>query len=157
MSDIKYTGGCLCGSVSYTISSEPKLAYGCYCKFCQRVTGAAFRAGMTIDKSALQFSGDKTATFKYVHPEHGRALITHFCGKCGTNIGTELERFPDVQVITLGTLDQPDEIDVSLHMYADEALHWVAFNESDTVYPAHRLNPDGSPATSRRTKIKCTL
>ena len=105
MSGAKNTGGCLCGSVSYTINSEPKLAYSCHCKFCQRVTGAAFRAGTIIDESALQFSGDKASTFKYVHPEHGRALITHFCGKCGTNIGTELERFPDVPVITLGTLD----------------------------------------------------
>ena len=38
---------------------------------------------MTVDKSALQFSGDKTATFKYVHRGHGRALIAPFCGNTG--------------------------------------------------------------------------
>ena len=32
------------------------------------------------------------------------------------------ERFPELQVINIGTLDKPEEIEVSMHYYSDEAL-----------------------------------
>ena len=36
-------------------------------------------------------------------------------------IGSTLERFLN-QVINIGTLDKPEEIEVSMHYYSDEAL-----------------------------------
>ena len=43
--------------------------------------------------------------------EHGRALWPSFCGKCGAGIGSTLERFPELQVSNIGTLDKPEEIE----------------------------------------------
>ena len=33
-------GGCLCGAVRYEANAEPAFAVHCYCRQCQRITGA---------------------------------------------------------------------------------------------------------------------
>ena len=57
------------------------------------------------------------------------------------------DRFPEAQVMMLGTLDDPSSIKIDMHMFADEGMKWVSFGEGDTVYSKHRLNEDGTPAT----------
>ena len=46
----------------------------------------------------------------------------------------------------LGTLDDPSSITVDMHMFADEGMKWLSFEEDDTVYGKHRLKSDGTPA-----------
>ena len=46
----------------------------------------------------------------------------------------------------IGTLDDPSQIDVSTHMFADESFHWVSAHDDDVVYAKHRMNEDGTPA-----------
>lgn len=54
---------------------------------------------------------DTLSSYKHIITEHGRALWPSFCGKCGAGIGSTLERFPELQVINIGTLDKPEEIE----------------------------------------------
>jgi len=75
-----------------------------------------------------------------------RAIFPMFCNKCGTNLGGTLERFPNVQAINIGTLDNPDDVEVTIEMFSDEALSCVAHKSTHTVYHRHRLNEDGSAA-----------
>ena len=76
--------------------------------------------------------------------------MAELCGRCGTGIGSTLERFPELQVINIGTLDKPEEIEVSMHYYSDEALPWICYNLTDTVFHEHRLNADDTPAIPRK-------
>jgi DUF1365 family protein len=46
----------------------------------------------------------------------------------------------------IGTLDDPSQIDVNTHMFADESFHWVSAHDDDVVYGKHRINEDGSAA-----------
>lgn len=57
-----------------------------------------------------------------------------------------MELFPEAQIINLGTLDNPDDVDVSIEMFSDEAMKCIAHNPSHTIYHHHRLNKDGTPA-----------
>ena len=34
-----YTGSCLCGSVTYETTGEPRRVFECYCNWCQKITG----------------------------------------------------------------------------------------------------------------------
>ena len=145
----RLTGGCLCGSVRYSISEQPQRGYICHCRFCHKQTGMGARPAISVDKASIEIHGDSVAQYKHVIPGHGRAICPMFCNKCGTNLGSTLERFPDVQIINIGTLDNPDDVEVTIEMFSDEALSCTAHMSSHTVYHRHRLNEDGSAANPK--------
>ena len=143
----KHSGGCLCGIVRFELSTNPEIVYGCHCRFCQRSTGTAFRSGMRCKKENVTFNDAELKTYIYTSHEHGRSINVHFCPICATTVKATTDRFPEAQVMMLGTLDDPSAINVEMHMFTDEGMKWVSFGEADTVYSKHRLKDDGSPAT----------
>jgi hypothetical protein len=52
------TGHCLCGSVSYSISTDPALVGVCHCEDCQRFTGSAFSYLVGVLETDLQIQGE---------------------------------------------------------------------------------------------------
>jgi hypothetical protein len=61
----KLKGDCLCGAIRYSCNAEPIIAFACHCRFCQRSSGAAFRAAMSFKSDDLEFSGAKLK--QYTH------------------------------------------------------------------------------------------
>ena len=144
---VKLSGGCLCGSIRYTILQQPILAYTCSCRFCQKDTGTAYRSALAILNENVELIGKDFSVYTYKSVEHGRELYKNFCPDCGTTISLKTERFPERQVIMIGTLDDPSQIELSTHMFAEEALDWVEFPKDHVVYPRHRINDDGTTAS----------
>ena len=144
---VKLSGGCLCGSIRYTILQQPILAYTCNCRFCQKDTGTAYRSALAILNENVELIGKDFSVYTYKSVEHGRELYKNFCSDCGTTISLKTERFPERQVIMIGTLDDPSQIDLSTHMFAEEAFDWVEFPKDHVVYPRHRINDDGTTAS----------
>jgi hypothetical protein len=139
-------GGCLCGKIRYELLTDPRATFACHCRFCQRDTGTAHRSGLSYLDENVIFSGDSPQTYTYQSDEHGRKLYKHFCATCGTTVSLTTERFPGGRVMMIGTLDDPSQVKVDIHMFADEAFSWVAYSQDHVVYAKHRINPDGSPA-----------
>ena len=144
---VKLSGGCLCGSIRYTILQQPILAYTCNCRFCQKDTGTAYRSALAILNENVELIGKDFSVYTYKSVEHGRKLYKNFCPDCGTTISLKTERFPERQVIMIGTLDDPSQIELSTHMFAEEAFDWVEFPKDHVVYPRHRINDDGTTAS----------
>ncbi|MDA9670725.1 GFA family protein [Paracoccaceae bacterium] len=144
---VKLSGGCLCGSIRYTILQQPILAYTCNCRFCQKDTGTAYRSALSILNENVELIGRNFSVYTYKSVEHGRELYKNFCPDCGTTISLKTERFPERQVIMIGTLDDPSQIELSTHMFAEEAFDWVEFPKDHVVYPRHRINDDGTTAS----------
>lgn len=144
---VKLSGGCLCGSIRYTILQQPILAYTCNCRFCQKDTGTAYRSALAILNENVELIGKDFSVYTYKSVEHGRELYKNFCPNCGTTISLKTERFPERQVIMIGTLDDPSQIELSTHMFAEEAFDWVEFPKDHVVYPRHRINDDGTTAS----------
>ena len=144
---VKLSGGCLCGSIRYTILQQPILAYTCNCRFCQKDTGTAYRSALAILNENVELIGKDFSVYTYKSVEHGRELYKNFCPDCGTTISLKTERFPERQVIMIGTLDDPSQIELSTHMFAEEAFDWVEFPKDHVVYPRHRINDDGKTAS----------
>jgi len=144
---VRLSGGCLCGSIRYTILQQPILAYTCNCRFCQKDTGTAYRSALAILNENVELIGKSFSVYTYKSVEHGRELYKNFCPDCGTTISLKTERFPERQVIMIGTLDDPSQIELSTHMFAEEALDWVEFPKDHVVYPRHRINDDGTTAS----------
>jgi hypothetical protein len=76
-------------------------------------------------------AGDFTLTsgtpkaFHYVS-EAGKGLDRNFCPECGARLFTsDLETFPGLVFVTLGSLDRPELIEPKLEMFTKRRLHWT--------------------------------
>lgn len=88
------SGGCLCGEVRLTITSEPTRVAICHCMDCRKHHGALFYAAAVFPAVAVHVEG-VTRAFK------GR----NFCLQCGSSV---FARTGDEVEVYLGTLDAPD-------------------------------------------------
>ena len=58
----RYTGGCLCGAVRYSVDAEPLPGRQllCHCVDCQKHTGTAFLSAMAFPSDAVAITGTMT-------------------------------------------------------------------------------------------------
>ena len=104
-----HKGGCLCGAIRYKTMAEPQRVTVCHCTFCQRFTGTAFLFVEPMFKRAdVVFWGDKPRTYDHRSDSSHKRIILNFCGRCGTTLYLDLERFPDLLGLCGGTFDDPN-------------------------------------------------
>ena len=124
MTDI-HSGGCVCGSIRYRVQGEPVRAYVCHCTFCQRFTGSAFGVFTWFNEENVEVTGDGIATYDHTVDETDRWFRLHFCGRCGTTfMGTE-QRHPGIRLITVGTFDDPNWVQLKRSIWMRSAQKWV--------------------------------
>ena len=139
-----HEGGCLCRSVRYRARDEPTGAFVCHCTYCQRATGTAFRTAVAFLKDNVEFSDGPVSTYEHRSEDHGRVLRTHFCPRCGTNVGLTTKRFPAVLIINAGTFDDRNWFKISTHIFTQSAPEWIAFPPEVTCFRRHRITEDGT-------------
>ena len=49
----RFEGGCFCGAIRYECSSEPLFMINCHCRDCQRMSGSAYAAILSMPKGAF--------------------------------------------------------------------------------------------------------
>ena len=69
----KYSGGCKCGNISYTVNGEVQWKVSCHCNWCQTSSGAAFRTFVLFNENDLEISGDTLKSYEDNDTEHGSA------------------------------------------------------------------------------------
>jgi hypothetical protein len=63
--------------------------------------------------------------FHYI-AESGKELDRNFCPICGARVySSNLESFPGMVFVTIGSLDQPDGIEPKLEMFTKRRLKWA--------------------------------
>jgi hypothetical protein len=130
-------GGCLCGSIRYRVRGEPRRTVVCHCTFCQRSTGSAFLTEAAFLKEQVEIEGGPITTYDHISDETGRRLTLQFCPKCGTKIGMELEWFPEIQMIFVGTLDDPHWLKMERQIFARSAVRWMQYPPDAEVFQIH--------------------
>jgi len=117
-----YTGSCLCGKVTYSVTlPTPPTVNFCFCTHCRKSSASLFDAYFFIPKTAFQITSGKenTTTFE-IKGDSGNPVKRVFCKSCGTRVCGWCENpedsamFGGVGSMTfgVGTLDvQPKEID----------------------------------------------
>lgn len=101
------TGKCLCGTISYRMASAPARTTVCYCKFCQRATGAAHAILPVFPEADLALTAGRPETYTHVSEGSGYELYVHFCKDCGTKLFLTYQRWPNFVGLYSGTLDDP--------------------------------------------------
>ena len=84
-------GGCLCGTVRYTVRGEPILVGLCHCADCRKSSGSVFVAFAMWPRSSFDQSGE-------VSTYAGRS----FCPRCGGRLFCLTDRFAEIRI---GSLD----------------------------------------------------
>ena len=139
----KYSGRCHCGKVTYKINGEPTWKVNCNCNWCQTTSGNAFRSFLIFKEEDVTFHGENFASYEDTKTEHGRTMINQFCSNCGTQIGINAAAATGKQHISIGSLDQRKNINITDNIWAQEALQFVTFPKDDDVYKSRYDNGTG--------------
>ena len=82
-------GGCICGSIKYSINSKPLFTQVCHCLDCKKLTGSSFVVNTSIFENSLDIKGELLE--KKLIAGSGKSCKVYFCKKCGVYIYSDYE------------------------------------------------------------------
>lgn len=121
----RHSGGCACNAIRFEFDAEPTFVASCHCLDCKKASGgeAATFFGVADDDFTLLRGAPKA--FAYVAAS-GKRLERVFCPDCGARLYTRnLESFPGMVFVTIGSLDQPGSFTPVLEMFTRRRLDWA--------------------------------
>jgi hypothetical protein len=121
------TGGCLCGAVSFKLSTEPLATRLCWCRDCQHLA-ANGTVNLIVAADGLIISGTLAEHTKTA--DSGNEVTRQFCPRCGTHLFAKSSARPQFNVLRAGNLDDPSFIQPSMHIWAASAPPWACLDPS---------------------------
>jgi hypothetical protein len=125
---IMKAGGCLYGAIRYQISAEPRSADYCHCSMCRRAAEARVVARLTVANESFAWTTGQPAVYRS-SPKAERL----FCPKCGTQLALHDE--PDYLDVTLASLDTPETVRPSYHIWTASRIGWFEIADDLPRYP----------------------
>ncbi len=137
MAETIFEGGCLCGAIRYRAAAPPLRAVICHCSICRKHTGApiASFAHFPIDS----FAWLKEQPKRYRSSEFAER---GFCSQCGSTVTMHEDALGDRVQVAIGSLDQPDRVDVNDHVWTQDQISW--FDVRDDL-PRFRQSSSAAP------------
>ena len=130
-SEIRRSGGCLCGALRYEARGEPMFAGYCYCRDCQKASGSGFIPFMGFAQANVRFSG---ATRQFRSKAARGHAVRNSCPVCASLVfGGELGR-TDYFTIYAGSLDDPARFEPKVAIFARSRPPWVVTPADLTVF-----------------------
>jgi hypothetical protein len=121
----KHQGQCACGKIAFEFDTDPDFIANCNCNDCKRATGGAMATFFGVPTSDFTLLRGTPRSFPYVS-ESGKKLDRNFCPDCGARLFTSnLESFPGMVFVTIGSLVDPSGIRPGLEMFTKRRLEWV--------------------------------
>lgn len=131
-----HSGGCLCGAIRYRAIAEPDTVDHCHCRTCRRASGGAFMTLARFPSAAVEFSGPVPGVYR-----SSAIAVRSFCPACGSSLALLYDEEPESLYLAVGTLDRPQALEPSRHIWTSRRLSWVVVDEGLPQYP--RESPDG--------------
>ena len=129
MSDGSFaTGKCLCGKVTYSISSSPLRMGQCHCEDCRRTSGTGHISNAFFAASAVTIEGE-TASYN-TDADSGATLTRFFCPSCGSRLFGKNSSKPDAISVTAGTLNNSDWFKPNFIVYNRAKPVWDIMDEN---------------------------
>ena len=113
------TGGCLCRRLTYRIRTV-RSACWCHCTMCRRASGSAALPWATVPRADFAFTSGVPAAYA-----SSAGVTRAFCGDCGSPILFDMAA-EDAVDVTIGTLDDPDALTPTHHIWTATALALAA-------------------------------
>jgi hypothetical protein len=116
------TGGCLCGRTRYAVTSKPLFVNECYCRDCQKESGAGHLTFVAVPDASVAIEGAAKTFVKQA--DSGREVVRIFCGDCGTTLLGRPRALAGIAMIRAGTLDRSEGIRASHAVFVASAPSW---------------------------------
>jgi hypothetical protein len=126
--NLSLEGGCLCGAVRYRISAEPRSADYCQCRMCRRAAGAPVVARLTVANGFFSWTRSDPAVYR-----SSADAERFFCRECGTQLALRDE--PDFLDVTLASLDDPEAVRPTYHIWTTSRIGWFDIADDLPRYP----------------------
>lgn len=139
------SGGCACQSIRYECTEEPIVQLICHCRDCQRASGSAFAAVMMVAADKFQFLKEEPAYHEVIGGS-GRRLRRGFCAKCGTPVTGHWPEMAAVQLIQVGSLDDPSCFEPQTELWLSSGYSWHSVNPSTLKF-------EGMPITGVKDRL----
>ena len=134
---MEWTGGCLCGSIRYRSNRAPLWASYCHCGMCRKASGAPFAGFVEFPESTLKWTHGEPSRY---HSSKG--VIRRFCGRCGSSLTFEAD---GVLFMSLGSLDEPEQIAFDCHTYTTSRLPGMELSDGLPQFPGPAGGKGGRP------------
>ncbi len=131
-------GGCLCGAIRYSVSGVPFAAEYCHCRMCQKSAGAVVVNWMDFRAEQLTWTVGKPAEY-----ESSESVRRGFCAECGSTLSFRDTRYPDYLSLTIASLDDPNLVRPTYHIYSESQVKWLNIDDNCTRFPQGRGNSPG--------------
>ena len=122
-------GGCHCGAIRYEVSAAPFDADYCHCRDCQKTSGAPVAAWMDFQKDQVTWLGVEPAEYK-----SSEYIRRGFCPQCGSTLSYRSTRYPDYFTLSIASLDEPDRVKPTYHIYTDSQVSWLSIDDDCERY-----------------------
>ncbi|MEM7133019.1 MAG: GFA family protein [Chloroflexota bacterium] len=133
MLELPATGRCQCGTCCYAVEAPPYVAYTCHCTECQKLSSSAFVSCMHVPVESVRITKGSPISCKRI-ADSGHLLETWFCPACGSTLFAENSSRPRVRTVHIGTLEHPECVDVSAHIWVKRKVPWICLPENHRVF-----------------------
>jgi hypothetical protein len=113
-------GSCLCGKITYEAAEVGPSITKCHCKLCQKLSGSAYGDYTTTPIHSFKWTSGEKLLKKY---ESTPGNFRNFCSNCGTHMPTGHPSM-GIYFIQAGTLDSPEKLVESTHMFLRSSAPW---------------------------------
>ena len=118
-------GACLCGGIVFRIDpARIDLFNNCYCKNCQRNSGAGFVSQLQIPREHFEWMQGENLINQF---ESTPGVFRSFCSVCGSRVPTTDDR--DHVPVPAGLLNEPIDRKPDVNMHLASKPDWALVDE----------------------------
>ena len=128
------TGGCRCGTVRFSLASEPAVSRLCWCRDCQYWGAGSATVNAVFRKADLKVEGEVRVYESLA--DSGSQMRRSFCPACGTPLFSESLQRPEAVIVRVGALDDPEVGRPSNAIWAASAPSWACTLQDLPSIPA---------------------
>jgi hypothetical protein len=115
------------------LTQPPLTVRVCWCRECQYLAAGNGSVNLRIARADVRLEGALAAWSTTA--ASGNTVRRSFCPGCGTPVLSESSGNPDVVVVRVGTLDDPDAFPPKHNIWTDSAPAWACMDEALPGFP----------------------